>query len=129
MSVYIALIFGMFVHYIPLSCTSSPCNLLFLNLGIQLFSQVPAVSVLIHNEGTIGEGGTVCGVGVHEWWTGGHPPFKNFSSLSDPRPHPHSQAFVGFSCFMAYENMGVYLKFYVPNTFLCLHAFGNVGRC
>ena len=27
------MILGMFVHYIPLSCTSSPCNPLFLNLG------------------------------------------------------------------------------------------------
>ena len=26
--------FGIFVHSIPLACTSSPCNLLFLNLGI-----------------------------------------------------------------------------------------------
>ena len=25
---------GIFVHYIPLSCTSSPCNLLFLNPGV-----------------------------------------------------------------------------------------------
>ena len=25
---------GMFVHYIALSCASSPCNCLFLNLGI-----------------------------------------------------------------------------------------------
>ena len=40
-----ALILGIFVHYIPLSCTRSPCNLLFLNLGVQIFSHVPLVSV------------------------------------------------------------------------------------
>ena len=42
---HIALVLGICMHYIPLSCTSSPCNLLFLNLGIQLFSQVPPVSM------------------------------------------------------------------------------------
>ena len=36
-----ALILGIFVLYIPLSCISSPCNLLFLNLAVQLFSHVP----------------------------------------------------------------------------------------
>ena len=55
------------------------------------------------------------------------PPFKKSTSSSNPRPHPQSQAFVGFSCFIAYEDMGVNLKFHVSNTFLCLHAFGNVG--
>ena len=34
---------------------------------------------------------------------------------------------VSFSCFIACENMGVNLNFYVSNTFLCLHAFGNMG--
>ena len=34
---------------------------------------------------------------------------------------------VGFSCLSACRNMGVNLKFHVSNTFLCLHAFGNVG--
>ena len=34
---------------------------------------------------------------------------------------------VGFSCLIACKNMGVNLKFHVSNTFLCLHAFGNVG--
>ena len=27
------------------------------------------------------------------------------------------------------RNMDVNLKFHVSNTFLCLHAFGNVGGC
>ena len=33
--------------------------------------------------------------------------------------------FVCFSCFIAFGNMGVKLKFHVPHTFLCLHAFGT----
>ena len=41
----ITLILGVFVHYIPPSCTSSPCNLLFLNPDARLFSHVPPVSV------------------------------------------------------------------------------------
>ena len=31
------------MHYIPPSCTSSPCNPLFLNLGIKLFSHMAHV--------------------------------------------------------------------------------------
>ena len=38
-----------------------------------------------------------------------------------------SKPFVGFSCLIACRNMGVNLKFHVSNTFLCLHAIGNVG--
>ena len=38
-----------------------------------------------------------------------------------------SRTLIGFSCFIAYENMGVDLKFHVSNIFFCLHAFGNVG--
>ena len=44
-STHMALILGIFVLYIPLSCISSPCNLLFLNLAVQLFSHVPPVTV------------------------------------------------------------------------------------
>jgi len=33
-----ALILGILVLYVPFSCTISLCNLLFLNLGVQLFS-------------------------------------------------------------------------------------------
>jgi hypothetical protein len=32
-------VFGILLHYIPLSCTSSPCNLLFLDLGVYGFVQ------------------------------------------------------------------------------------------
>ena len=35
--------------------------------------------------------------------------------------------FVGFSCFIACENMGGNLNIRVSNTFLCLHAFGNMS--
>ena len=35
--------------------------------------------------------------------------------------------FVGFSCFIACENMGMNLNFHVSNTFMRLHAFGNMG--
>ena len=34
----IALILGMFVHYMPLSCTSWACNPLFLNVGARCWS-------------------------------------------------------------------------------------------
>ena len=44
-STHMALILGIFVLYILLSCIGSPCNLLFLNLGVQLFSHVPTVTV------------------------------------------------------------------------------------
>ena len=44
-STHMALNLGIFVLYIPLSCISSACNLLFLNLGVQLFSHVPPVTV------------------------------------------------------------------------------------
>ena len=53
---------------------------------------------------------------------------------SPPPPSPvvqegfPSRTFVGFSCLIACGNMGVNLKFHVSHTFLCLHAFGNVGR-
>ena len=38
-----------------------------------------------------------------------------------------SRILVGFSCFIACENMGVNLKFHLTNTLLCLHVFGNGG--
>ena len=80
-STHMAVNLGIFVLYIPLSCISSPCNLLFLNLGVQLFSHFPLVTCGWYNEGTIGEEGPICGVGVHEGWAGGHtplcPPPKN----------------------------------------------------
>ena len=38
---HIFITWGIFVHHISPSCTSSPCNLVFLNLGVQLFSHVP----------------------------------------------------------------------------------------
>ena len=33
----------------------------------------------------------------------------------------------GARCFIACENIGGNLNFHVSNTFLCLHAFGNMG--
>ena len=58
-----------------------------------------------------------------------------FIRSSSPSPEPTSSSqegfpsrtFVGFSCFIACENMGVNLKFHVSIAFLCLHAFGNMG--
>ena len=47
------------MHEIPLSCTSSLCNLLLFNLGVQSFSHVPPVSVWMPQ----------C---VHEVWAAGH---------------------------------------------------------
>ena len=35
---------------------------------------------------------------------------------------------VGFSCIIAFSNMGVKLKFHVSNTLLCSHVFWERGR-
>ena len=58
-----------------------------------------------------------------------------FIRSPSPSPEPTSSSqegfpsrtFVGFSCFIACENMGVNLNFHVSIAFLCLHAFGNMG--
>ena len=59
-------------------------------------------------------------------------PSRKPSTPPSPSPFadgfPSSQPFLGFSCFIACANMGVNLRFHVPNTFLCLHIFGNAGR-
>ena len=56
------------------------------------------------------------------------PPSKNRVLHPVPVPFPRAKntAATCFSCFTACENIGVNLKFHVTNTFLYLHAFGNV---
>ena len=60
--------FGDIVDYIPLSCTSSPCNLLFLNLGVYALVQatVGAGTVLIWDfcVAITGGGGVMLSAGV-----------------------------------------------------------------
>ena len=64
------------------------------------------------------------------------PPFKGIFKWRTCAIVPHgvssqegfpSRTFVGFSCFIACESMGVNLNFHVSIAFLCLHAFGNMG--
>ena len=54
-------------------------------------------------------------------------PKKQHFTILGPFFMPGSQTLVGFSCLIACRNMCVSPKFHVSNSFLCLHAFGNVG--
>ena len=60
------------------------------------------------------------------------PPSPSPKLATPPPPSPVAEVppepeVVGFSCFIACENMGVNLKFHVTNIFLHLHAFENLG--
>ena len=65
------------MHYIPLFCSSSPCNLLFLNLGVYGLVQatVGVGTVLIWDFGVAyrrGGGGKVTSLGQRRWEAAGN---------------------------------------------------------